>query len=77
VNPIAKTHMPGLEGTARSAKALSYMPWQLQIRAGAVGVAQVAWRRANQTVTPRSTTESASSQPPSIHWKAQNRLAGW
>jgi hypothetical protein len=21
--------------------------------------------------------DSASSQPPSIHWKGQNRLAGW
>jgi hypothetical protein len=24
-----------------------------------------------------SSTDSASSQPPSIHWNGQNRLPGW
>ena len=38
---------------------------------------QAARRRTNQTVTAMSSADSASSQPPSIHWNAQNRLAGW
>jgi catechol 2,3-dioxygenase-like lactoylglutathione lyase family enzyme len=38
---------------------------------------QVARRRTSQTVAAMSSTDSASSQPPSIHWKFQNRLAGW
>jgi hypothetical protein len=28
-------------------------------------------------VAAMSSTDSASSQPPSIHWKGQNRLPGW
>ena len=28
-------------------------------------------------VAAMSSADSASSQPPSIHWKGQNRLAGW
>jgi hypothetical protein len=28
-------------------------------------------------VAAMSNADSASSQPPSIHWKGQNRLAGW
>jgi hypothetical protein len=28
-------------------------------------------------VAAMSIADSASSQPPSIHWKGQNRLAGW
>jgi hypothetical protein len=28
-------------------------------------------------VAAMSSADSASSQPPSIHWKVQNRLAGW
>ena len=38
---------------------------------------QAARRRTNQTVTAISSTDKASSQPPSIHWNGQNRLAGW
>jgi hypothetical protein len=38
---------------------------------------QAARRWTSQTVAAMSSTESASSQPPSIHWKGQNRLAGW
>ena len=38
---------------------------------------QVARRRTSHTVTAISSAESTSSQPPSIHWNAQNRLAGW
>ena len=39
--------------------------------------AQVARRPTSQTVTAMRSTDSASSQPPSIHWKGQNRLPGW
>jgi hypothetical protein len=28
-------------------------------------------------VAAMSSADSASSEPPSIHWKGQNRLAGW
>ncbi len=38
---------------------------------------QAARRRTSQTVTAPSSTDSASSQPPSIHWKGQKRLTGW
>jgi hypothetical protein len=38
---------------------------------------QAARRRTSHTVTAMSSTESASRQPPSIHWNGQNRLAGW
>jgi hypothetical protein len=38
---------------------------------------QAARRRTSQTVAAKSSTDSASSQPPSIHWKGQNRLPGW
>jgi len=37
---------------------------------------QAARRRTSQTVVAMSSTDSASSQPPSIHWNAQNRVAG-
>ena len=40
------------------------------------GRAQVARRRTSQTVAAMSSTDSANSQPPSIHWNAQNRVAG-
>ncbi len=39
--------------------------------------AQVARRRTSQTVAAMSSADSASSQPPSIHWNGQNRLADW
>jgi hypothetical protein len=41
------------------------------------GPTHVARRRTSQTVAAMRTRESASSQPPSIHWNCQNRLAGW
>jgi Tfp pilus assembly protein PilF len=34
---------------------------------------QAAWRRTSQTVAPMSSTDSASSQPPSIHWKGESQ----
>ncbi len=39
-------------------------------------VLQAARRRTSQTVAAIRSRESASSQPPSIHWNGQNRLAG-
>jgi hypothetical protein len=38
---------------------------------------QVARRRTSQMVAAMSSTDSASSQPPSIHWNGQKWLAGW
>jgi hypothetical protein len=32
---------------------------------------------AAEHVAAMSSTDSASSQPPTIHWKGQNRLPGW
>jgi PAS domain S-box-containing protein len=37
---------------------------------------QAGRRRTRQTVTAMSSADSASSQPPSMHWNGQNRLAG-
>jgi DNA-binding FadR family transcriptional regulator len=42
-----------------------------------VEAVQAARRRTSQTVAAMSSTDSASSQPPSINWNGQNRLAGW
>jgi hypothetical protein len=53
-------------------------PPPTSIRPGApTSPRQVARRRTSHTVTPMSSTDNASSQPPSIHWNGQNRLAGW
>jgi hypothetical protein len=41
------------------------------------GEAQAARRRTSQTVAAMSRTDSASTQPPSIHWNGRNRLPGW
>jgi hypothetical protein len=38
---------------------------------------QAARRPTSQTVAAIRMTDSATSQPPSIHWKGQNRLSGW
>jgi len=38
---------------------------------------QVARRWTSQMVAAMRSRESASSQPPSIHWNGQNRLSGW
>jgi hypothetical protein len=42
-----------------------------------LAAAQVARRPTSQTVAAVSSTDRASSQPPSTHWKGQNRLPGW
>ena len=44
---------------------------------GRGGMRQAARRRTSQMVAAMSSADSASSQPPSIHWNGQNRLAGW
>jgi hypothetical protein len=41
------------------------------------GMYQAARRWTSQMVAAMSSADSVSSQPPSIHWKGQNRLAGW
>jgi hypothetical protein len=41
------------------------------------GSHQAARRWTSQTVVAMSNADDASSQPPSISWKGQNRLAGW
>jgi len=38
---------------------------------------RAARRRTSQTVAAMRSRDSASTQPPSIHWNGQNRLAGW
>ena len=38
---------------------------------------QLARRRTSKTVAPSTRSDNTSSQPPSIHWKVQNRLSGW
>ena len=43
----------------------------------AAGAVQVALWWTSQTVAAMSSIDSATSQLASIHWNAQNRLAGW
>jgi alpha-1,2-mannosyltransferase len=54
-----------------SARGRLTRPWPDWPRA-----AQAARRRTSQMVAAMSSTDSASSQPPSIHWNGQNRLPG-
>jgi hypothetical protein len=66
--------------------ACGHRPWMLVqldviVRAAVIlrrgyPAVQVARRRTSQMVAAISSTDSASSQPPSIHWKGQNRLLG-
>ena len=51
----------------------------LSSSASASGVHEryIARRRTSQTVTAMSSTDNASSPPPSIPWTGQKRLAGW
>jgi hypothetical protein len=81
----------GMENLTFSAAAAPYE--QQLDGSGAVGkqrVARVAvircrgWqavhaprRRTSQTVAAMSSSDSASSQPPLIHWNGQNRVTGW
>jgi hypothetical protein len=48
----------------------------LDIAGGRSRPGQAARRRTSQTVAAMSSIDSASSQPPSIHWNGQNRLPG-
>jgi hypothetical protein len=61
------------QGEAEAAVAVGL--WPSHSRSGH-GV-QATRRRTSHTVTAMSSTESASNQPPSIHWNGQYRLAGW
>jgi hypothetical protein len=61
--------------TRRSAPAGHGHP-PLRARAPAAAD-QAARRRTSQTVAAMSSTDSATSQPTSIHWNGQNRVAGW
>jgi hypothetical protein len=40
-------------------------------------VDQAARRRTSQMAAAMATADSTSSQPPSMGWKGQSRLAGW
>ena len=55
---------------------LRHQPSPAEPAGGVAPLGQAARWRTSQTVTAMSTTDSASSHPPSIHWKAQNRLPG-
>ena len=62
-----------LRGNANAQVALS----ERTAAARMAGMHQAARRRTSQMVAAMSSTDSASSQPPSIRWKSQNRLPGW
>jgi hypothetical protein len=49
----------------------------LSTNSGSAHGIQTARRRTIQTVTAINNTDGASSQPPSVHWNDQNRLAEW
>ena len=52
--------------------------WQARgVRGSCCRRVQAARWRTSQMVAAMSSTDRASSQPPSIHWNGQNRLAGW
>jgi hypothetical protein len=51
-------------------------PTRLELSSSSIGH-QAARRWTSQMVAAMSSTDSASSQPPSIHWNGQNRVAGW
>jgi hypothetical protein len=42
-----------------------------------LGFRQATRWRTSQTVAAISSSESTSSQPPSMNWNGQNRAAGW
>ena len=54
------------ETTAMAETKAMWVPFMLQ----------AARRRTSQIVAPMRSRESASSQPPSMNWNDQNRLAG-
>jgi hypothetical protein len=76
---IVRPDNPTLDTASRTRPAVSWH-WWLEVSSMQAAVSrpgQAARRRTSQTVAAMSSTDSASSQPPSIHWKGQNRLAGW
>ncbi len=81
VSPEGKTVLvPVLEGLIAGAlwqKGRWFTPRRTAAAAGLGGMRQAARRWTSQMVAAMRSADSASSQPPSIHWKGQNRLAGW
>jgi hypothetical protein len=70
-------HQPQLLCSTRiSTRTGSNTPWRVNL-APAAGMHQAARRRTSQMVAAIKSRDSASSQPPSIHWNGQNRLPGW
>jgi hypothetical protein len=67
-NPFHRRGGPGCRGRQ------DYGCWRVEPRLPDI---QAARRRTSQMVAAMRISESASSQPLSIHWKGQNRLAGW
>jgi hypothetical protein len=72
--PAAKLVL--LPGARQSGYISCGLPPAVGVPAPWLAGGQAARRRTSQTVAAMSSTESASSQPPSIHWKGQNRLPG-
>jgi hypothetical protein len=74
---IAGLAARGLAGCGSGAVGEQRVARVAVIRCLGCRAVHVARRRTSQTVAAMSRTDSASSQPPSIHWNGQNRLAGW
>jgi hypothetical protein len=49
----------------------------MSTHSGSAHGVQVARRRTSHTVTTMSSNDNPISQPASIHWNAQNRVAVW
>jgi hypothetical protein len=67
---IGLVGLVGLVGLGRQ----DYGCWRVEPRLPGI---QAARRRTSQTVAAIRISERASSQPPSMSWKCQNRLSGW
>ena len=75
--PVFKTGEAESVGLAGSIPVrLRHQPGPRRAGGGVAPLGQAARWRTSQTVTAMSSAESASSQPPSIHWNGQNRLPG-
>jgi len=68
---------PFADVACNSAVMVDHLPRLERARLTRVASHYAARRWTNQTAVPMRSRESANSQPPSIHWKGQNRLAGW
>jgi dimethylargininase len=72
--PGAPARRAEVAGVAPAVQSLGLRTAQIQAPGGP---GQAARRRTSQMVAAMSSADSASSQPASIHWTGQNRLAGW